>query len=210
MKKNKEWLKETLKKRMEYWELNVAGGDYGRGRSDETRELLKAIDQLDEPNEMELSEPSAWKTIAKLYHPNEVYWGNVRDSYVESLEEQDKVVIPQFVGDWLRCVKNTDITLYGAMDNEFLNTQELTRWMTDAKNQLKFARAWLDGYTVEKEKLYYVRENNYLLCKHKGEVIDYVEAIDRRITNLVELKLTEKEIKDYDERFWAFAEEITK
>lgn len=32
--------------------------------------------------------------------------------------------------------------------------------------------------------------------------------LERGITDLVELKLTKKEIRDYDERYWAFAEEV--
>lgn len=128
--------------------------------------------------------------------------------------EQEEVVIPQFVADWIETMKQQDFTLGQVAEHLYSGDikwsllREYERWAR--LNFTKFTRAWLDGYSVEKEKLYYVRENNYLLCKHKGEVIDYVEAIDRRITNSVKLKLTEQEIKDYDERYWAFAEEITK
>ena len=42
----------------------------------------------------------------------------------------------------------------------------------DKENQIKFVRAWLDGYTVEKPQLFYLREKNtgyYLRKKGNNE-----------------------------------------
>ena len=75
-------------------------------------------------------------------------------------EEPQKVTIPQFVADWIEvCKEHLTSSLYLAMTPSFLkaNNQgiELTIWIK--KNEETFARAWLDGYEVEKEKKYRVK-----------------------------------------------------
>ena len=78
---------------------------------------------------------------------------------VSKLDEPQKVTIPQFVADWIEvCKEHLTSSLYLAMTPSFLkaNNQgiELTIWIK--KNEETFARAWLDGYTVE-EKRYTVK-----------------------------------------------------
>lgn len=100
---------------------------------------------------------------------------------LEQLTEPKKVTIPQFVANWIEYCKNTNITMTRALlvgEVDFYNyaNQEdfskLKEFLETENNQELFARAWLDGYTVE-EKRYYIRlknvdENyNYLTCiKH--------------------------------------------
>ena len=79
---------------------------------------------------------------------------------LEQLDEQKPVKIPQFVADWIEvCKEHLTSSLYLAMTPSFLKSNnqgiELTLWIK--KNEETFARAWLDGYTVEKEKRYLVR-----------------------------------------------------
>ena len=75
-------------------------------------------------------------------------------------QELNKPVIPQFVADWIEvCKEHLTSSLYLAMTPSFLKSNnqgiELTLWIK--KNEETFARAWLDGYEVEKEKLYFVK-----------------------------------------------------
>ena len=75
-------------------------------------------------------------------------------------QELNKPVIPQFVADWIEvCKEHLTSSLYLAMTPSFLKSNnqgiELTLWIK--KNEETFARAWLDGYTVEKEKRYLVK-----------------------------------------------------
>ncbi len=115
-------------------------------------------------------------------------------------------VIPQFVANYLD--DNSNTTLYDVMNPE--NTDwcehysELRRWIQ--LNSEEYARAWLDGYEIEQEQLYYVKlfdnENGYLNID-KDE--DKVLTSDNRETRVFKTKFTEKEIKAIYERFWAFA-----
>ena len=80
---------------------------------------------------------------------------------IEQLDEPQKVKIPKFVADWIdACKENLAIGLYTAMNPDFLKqwnkSDELICWIKKTSNQELFARAWLDGYEVEKEKWYTV------------------------------------------------------
>lgn len=74
--------------------------------------------------------------------------------------EREKVTIPQFVADYIDFKKTYDFQVYGAMrvieDHYDKRVQE---WFYKG-NIETFARAWLDGYHIEKEKRYYVRFKN--------------------------------------------------
>ena len=74
---------------------------------------------------------------------------------IEQLDEPQKTVVPQFVADWIEtCKENNIISLSGAFEYA---KEEVDTWLSDWTNQEIFARAWLDGYTVEKEKRYRVK-----------------------------------------------------
>ena len=76
---------------------------------------------------------------------------------IEQLDEPQKVKIPQFVADWIEECKNDDFHLFGAMEAISLNQKKLDYWFREDDNMELFARAWLDGYEVEKEKRYQVK-----------------------------------------------------
>ena len=80
---------------------------------------------------------------------------------VRQLDEPEKVTIPQFVADWIEvCKEHLTPSLYTAMNPNFMkeNNQsfDLILWIKKTSNQETFARAWLDGYEVEKGKRYIV------------------------------------------------------
>ena len=75
---------------------------------------------------------------------------------IKQLDEPEKVKIPQFVAEKIEYFKKTgDWDLFQAMDYLF-GKKEIKEWLEDKNNQELFARAWLDGYEVEKEKRYTV------------------------------------------------------
>lgn len=133
---------------------------------------------------------------------------------IDQIHELDKVVVPKFVADWLEvCKENLGFSLSNAMSHSTsaMNKQPnwVKGWFNFKDNQEKFAKAWLYGYEVEKEKLYTVeiagvssskmfkniRTNKYLFHSGKG-LKGYTD------------RLTEKEIKQADERLWQFAKEV--
>ena len=79
---------------------------------------------------------------------------------LRQLDEPKKVKVPQFVADWIEvCKEHLTSSLYLAMTPSFLKSNnqgiELTLWIK--KNEETFARAWLYGYEVEKEKRYIIK-----------------------------------------------------
>lgn len=120
---------------------------------------------------------------------------------IEQFDEPQKVKIPDFVAEWIEYCKAHDFTLFGCIDpaNDFEDLADETfkgdirkciRWCRRESNI--FARAWLDGYTVEKEKQYLVKmkgiegHNSYLKynknLKHWyfGSLFIYNNDVDAR------------------------------
>ena len=76
---------------------------------------------------------------------------------LRQLDEPQKVVVPQFVADWIEECKNDDFHLFGAMEAISLNQKKLDYWFREDDNMELFARAWIEGYEVEKEPKYIVK-----------------------------------------------------
>lgn len=77
---------------------------------------------------------------------------------IEQLDEPEKITIPQVAADWIKWTKAEGLDLQDAMNliaGE--ENEKLLRWFYHESNQETFARAWLDGYEVEKEKRYLVK-----------------------------------------------------
>lgn len=84
-----------------------------------------------------------------------------------------KVTIPQSVADWVRKCKTFKYFTTGlsfALQPSVWEANGLSgeciEWLTDAENQETFARAWLNGYTVEEEKKYKIT----LLNQNDGDL----------------------------------------
>ena len=76
----------------------------------------------------------------------------------KGINEPQKVTIPQFVADWIEWTKKEGLDLQDAMNLiSGKENEKLLRWFYDESNQETFARAWLDGYEVDKEKRYLVK-----------------------------------------------------
>ena len=72
---------------------------------------------------------------------------------IEQLDEPQKVTVPQFVGDFIAEQKKLGHMLSYSIDA--CMSDIVAEWYWD--NSELFARAWLDGYEVEKEKWYTVK-----------------------------------------------------
>ena len=102
---------------------------------------------------------------------------------IKQLDEPQPVKVKQFVADWIEvCKEHLTTSLYTAMNPDFMkeNNQsfDFILWIKKTSNQETFARAWLDGYEVEKEKRYRIsmpKARNYMnhaqfLCEKDGKI----------------------------------------
>lgn len=104
-----------------------------------------------------------WNEHSPFYEP--IPYTSMVELFLKELKQLDEpqpVKVPQFVADWIEvCKEHLTTSLYTAMNPNFMkeNNQsfDLILWIKKTSNQDLFARAWLDGYEVEKEKRYYVR-----------------------------------------------------
>lgn len=76
---------------------------------------------------------------------------------LEQLDEPKPVQVPQFVAEIIEYYKGQNATLYDALREKNFNKQYNEWLMNEQDAYNKVARAWLDGYEVEKEKRYRVK-----------------------------------------------------
>ncbi|HHV8179591.1 DUF1642 domain-containing protein [Streptococcus pneumoniae] len=146
-----------------------------------------------------------WNEHSPFYEP--VPYTSMVELFLKELKQLDepqKVKIPQFVADWIEvCKEHLTTSLYTAMTPNFMkeNNQsfDLILWIKKASNQDLFARAWLDGYEVEKEKRYLVkmkRINGYGRYLNKAlSSEEYFFASDNEIS-CYRTKHTRKELEE--------------
>lgn len=86
---------------------------------------------------------------------------------INQIDEPEKPVIPQFVAGWIekcKTFKYFAVSLSFALQPSAWEANRLSdeciEWLTDAESQDLFARAWLDGYEVEKEPIYVIKSKN--------------------------------------------------
>lgn len=87
----------------------------------------------------------------------------------KEIGESQKPVVPQIVADWIekcKVIKKFKASLAYALNSEVWSENSLSNecidWLYNANNQETFARAWLDGYEVEEEKIYTVKVKAFL------------------------------------------------
>lgn len=111
------------------------------------------------------------------------------------------------VADWIEWTKKDGLDLQDAMNLiSGEENEKLLRWFYNESNQETFARAWLDGYEVEKEKRYLVKiigitDYNSYLNYHKEENKWTIES--SMDTDTIRTKHTRKELEE-DGFGWVF------
>ncbi|MGT2812910.1 DUF1642 domain-containing protein [Streptococcus minor] len=143
---------------------------------------------------------------------------------VQLINEPAKVVVPKFVAEWIEKCKNMNRSLRDAMKNTELSA-ELNAWflktgqdMFTYPNQETFARAWLDGYEVKKERLYTVEipntnDDSLTVLEFISDsciVLSQMESFPDNWKEMDIYQLTESEIKEDFEWAWnaGFAEPV--
>lgn len=93
---------------------------------------------------------------------------------IKQLDEPEKVKVPQCVADVIEGAREQSPELEDALHYTWGNgTKEFTEWYNKKSNRDLFARAWLDGYEVEKEKRYEV-----ILCNGQSLKTVYRQGSD--------------------------------
>ena len=90
--------------------------------------------------------------------------------------EREKVTVPQYVADWIEYCKTNGIALgYALYCSGQASDKKVYDWIVESlENQETFARAWIDGYEIEKEKRYEV-----ILCNGQSLKTVYRQGRDR-------------------------------
>ena len=117
-------------------------------------------------------------------------------SLIEQLDEPQKVVVPQFVADYIEWTKEEDYHLLGAMDTIMTSRRKnLYEWFYDDDNIELFAQAWIFGYEVEEGPKYTVKfkATNQYLCDDDGIGLHISPSFrsNFRKSDLEKLSLTE-------------------
>ena len=141
---------------------------------------------------------------------------------VSQIDEPQKVVVPKFVAEWIKWCKCSGWHLQKVL-SRLDDDEKVGDWAYDENDDLipekvdMIARAWLDGYEIEQEKLYTVEIPNPNLFETEHTVIV------KRFNQIVmirfygddwktgkEYQLTEAEIKKDFEWAWdaGFAKEV--
>lgn len=172
------------------------------GHADEAPRYVKNI--LARLRELPLHNREVWLKAIMGEFEQDFSHAKWREGYeqgkLEGMVEREKVKVPQFVADWISFVKTNGLKFkntYGFYEEiapsddvyrvmyyifkESIADKGIRKWVVD--NIDTFARAWLDGYDVEKEKRYLVRfkgldkDLEYLNFKH-GHVWVFSDNIE--------------------------------
>ena len=114
------------------------------------------------------------------------------------------VVVPQIVADFIE-VRKKSLKLHGAFrEIEECYGAELYNWVFQKRNgQDLFARAWLDGYTVEKVKKYLLKHIDFcktdkhydwFTIKHSDGPLNHLRVEKGEKPSTIDCKFTQEEI----------------
>ncbi|NQP32620.1 DUF1642 domain-containing protein [Streptococcus suis] len=135
---------------------------------------------------------------------------------ISLIDQPQKVMVPKFVALRIERYKDSNKSLYQLLD--LSDDKEFNDWFlpngeVDASRCDVLARAWLDGYEIEQEKLYVVNLGKIVglsIYLRKTDKSLYPQRNDWSTTGDIRFaeRLTEQEIKQKDERLWQFRKEV--
>ncbi|MGJ0774268.1 DUF1642 domain-containing protein [Streptococcus lutetiensis] len=142
---------------------------------------------------------------------------------IREIDAPERPVVPQYVADWIEWCKRNKVSLLGGFsaidelglaicNDKKVKSLDASKWAT--RNQETFAKAWLYGYEIEKDKLYTVELPNpnagghVVLCKTSDGIVSIAFAGMARWKGGKNFQLTEAEIKQDFNWAWQFAKEV--
>ncbi|MDN6204342.1 MAG: DUF1642 domain-containing protein [Tetragenococcus halophilus] len=139
-------------------------------------ELMVLVDNLDEP---EITTEQAWEKIAEKFEEGPKELCATLVSALPPYNLSEKPEIPKFVADWIEEVKQRGCGLADAL-NCFVSPimpEKVKQWIQfdfaaigcHHDNQELLAKAWLNGYTIEKEPVWVVLKDAQYFHAFTGE-----------------------------------------
>lgn len=163
---NKQELIDELAKYVKSYE-NVMD-EHGQGRYGAYEVSLKLVKRL---NESKITDEQAWNKVAEAYPESAQSLRNTLDNAVfGKTGEHQKPVVPKFVAEWIEYAKKKGDSLaisFKPWNLYGVEYSKADRWIED--NQETFARAWIDGYEVEKKPKYIVKIGKLYLKEPLGD-----------------------------------------
>ena len=121
------------------------------------------------------------------------------DKVVRRINMDKKPVVPQFVADFISSEQRSCSALSEAIDNmEMRDEGEVTGWFYD--NSEAFAKAWLYGYEIEKDKLYTAKlklTDEYLCCESQFKDLLHYKVPDSSAKEVKAYHFTEDDLVKY-------------
>ena len=123
------------------------------------------------------------------------YYAGYKQGKFDGAMEREKVTVPQFVADFITEQKKLGHTLSYSIDA--CMSDRIAEWYWD--NSELFARAWLDGYEVEKEKAFTVKAKNVSIFSN---YLNFSKGMNRWVfsdgneTESHRVKHTKKELQE--------------
>lgn len=119
---------------------------------------------------------------------------------IKQLDEPQKVVVPQFVADWIEEAKKSCETVVEFFGYKFSDI-EMIKYLNKKERINLVGRAWLNGYEVEEEPKYIVKmksiDTNFnSLNRHRNE--NYWIFSSKDENTLYQTQHTRKELEDAD------------
>ncbi|MCT3093384.1 DUF1642 domain-containing protein [Lactococcus lactis] len=131
------------------------------------------------------------------------------DSNGNSIEpiitQQALPVVPECVGEWIECVKGKNKNALALLDDDNM-PDDVNEWLFFQRNDDNInliLRAWLDGYTVEKPQLFYLKHIDFcktdkhydwFTIKHSDGPLNHLRVEKGQKPSTIDCKFTQQEI----------------
>ncbi|HGP9636546.1 TPA: DUF1642 domain-containing protein [Streptococcus pneumoniae] len=146
------------------------------GHADEAPRYVKNI--LARLRELPLHDREVWLKAIMSEFEQDFSRAKWREGYeqgkIEGMVEREKVKVPRFVAEWIEEARKACKDVVELFEFDFTN-DEVRKWFMQERPFDLVARAWLDGYEVEKEKRYLVKVKgvhftNYLISGNRKDI----------------------------------------
>lgn len=121
------------------------------------------------------------------------------------LQQQALPVVPECVGEWIECVKGKNKNALALLDDDNM-PDDVNEWLFFQRNDNNInliLRAWLDGYTVEKPQLFYLKHIDFcktdkhydwFTIKHSDGPLNHLRVEKGQKPSTIDCKFTQQEI----------------